>query len=109
MCVHVVCACSRVCVHVLCVWCVCMYCVYGVCACVVHMLTHVSVCVWMYHIPCTPPLGAGADMQPYIQLLLPQFIDIINRPLTPRTLLENTGAIRGEGRGGEWSGGEMVV
>ena len=71
------------------------------CACVVCMLTHLSVCVWMYHIPFTPPPhGAGADMQPYIQLLLPQFIDIINRPLTPRTLLENTGAIRGRGRSG---------
>ena len=40
-------------------------------------------------------------MQPFVHVLLPQFIDIINRPLTPRTLLENTGTVRKEGRGGE--------
>ncbi|XP_048256520.1 transportin-1-like isoform X2 [Haliotis rufescens] len=34
----------------------------------------------------------GADMQPYVQLALGHLVDIINRPNTPKTLLENTGA-----------------
>lgn len=33
----------------------------------------------------------GADTRPYINLFLNQLIDIINRPNTPKTLLENTG------------------
>ncbi|XP_046353586.1 transportin-1-like [Haliotis cracherodii] len=32
----------------------------------------------------------GADMQPYVQLALGHLVDIINRPNTPKTLLENT-------------------
>ncbi|KAK4871835.1 hypothetical protein RN001_015959 [Aquatica leii] len=32
----------------------------------------------------------GADTRPYIPLVLSQFVDIINRPNTPKTLLENT-------------------
>eukprot|EP00058_Branchiostoma_floridae_P025542 XP_002611032.1 hypothetical protein BRAFLDRAFT_128305 [Branchiostoma floridae] len=32
----------------------------------------------------------GADMQPYVALVLNQLVDIINRPGTPKTLLENT-------------------
>ncbi|KAJ8923719.1 hypothetical protein NQ315_010300 [Exocentrus adspersus] len=32
----------------------------------------------------------GADTRPYISLVLNQLIDIINRPNTPKTLLENT-------------------
>ncbi|KAF5294727.1 hypothetical protein FQA39_LY00211 [Lamprigera yunnana] len=32
----------------------------------------------------------GTDTQPYIPLVLSQFVDIINRPNTPKTLLENT-------------------
>lgn len=32
----------------------------------------------------------GADTRPYIPLVLNQLIDIINRPNTPKTLLENT-------------------
>uniref|UniRef100_A0AAY4AS33 Transportin-1 n=1 Tax=Denticeps clupeoides TaxID=299321 RepID=A0AAY4AS33_9TELE len=32
----------------------------------------------------------GADMQPYIAMVLHQLIEIINRPNTPKTLLENT-------------------
>ncbi|XP_078740908.1 transportin-1-like [Lampetra fluviatilis] len=32
----------------------------------------------------------GLDMQPYVALVLGQLIDIINRPNTPKTLLENT-------------------
>jgi len=34
---------------------------------------------------------AGADMKPYVPLVLTQLITIINRPNTPKTLLENTG------------------
>lgn len=33
----------------------------------------------------------GADMQPFIGMVLTQLIDIINRSNTPKTLLENTG------------------
>lgn len=33
----------------------------------------------------------GADTKPYIPVVLTQLIDIINRPNTPKTLLENTG------------------
>ncbi|KAJ8309625.1 hypothetical protein KUTeg_012832 [Tegillarca granosa] len=33
----------------------------------------------------------GNDINPYIKLVLTQLIDIINRPNTPKTLLENTG------------------
>lgn len=34
---------------------------------------------------------SGNDINPYIKLVLTQLIDIINRPNTPKTLLENTG------------------
>ena len=93
------CVCVCVCVHVLCV---CSH--VHVCMCCVYAHTFKCMCVYVPHplYSPPPPHGAGADMQPYIQLLLPQFIDIINRPLTPRTLLENTGAIRGQGE--EWEG-----
>lgn len=30
-------------------------------------------------------------MQPYVGLVLPHLVEIINRPNTPKTLLENTG------------------
>jgi len=36
-------------------------------------------------------LLTGADMKPYVPLVLTQLITIINRPNTPKTLLENTG------------------
>ncbi|XP_044741153.1 transportin-1-like isoform X2 [Chrysoperla carnea] len=36
----------------------------------------------------------GADMKPYIPMVLSQLIEIINRPHTPKTLLENTGVHR---------------
>ncbi|TNN34907.1 Transportin-2 [Liparis tanakae] len=32
----------------------------------------------------------GAEMQPYISMVLHQLVEIINRPNTPKTLLENT-------------------
>uniref|UniRef100_A0AAZ3SES7 Transportin-1 n=1 Tax=Oncorhynchus tshawytscha TaxID=74940 RepID=A0AAZ3SES7_ONCTS len=33
----------------------------------------------------------GAEMQPYVTMVLHQLVEIINRPNTPKTLLENTG------------------
>lgn len=33
----------------------------------------------------------GAEMQPYVGMVLPHLVEIINRPNTPKTLLENTG------------------
>ncbi|ESP00524.1 hypothetical protein LOTGIDRAFT_112611 [Lottia gigantea] len=35
-------------------------------------------------------LKMGADMEPYVKLVINPLIDIINRPNTPKTLLENT-------------------
>lgn len=32
-------------------------------------------------------------MQPYIAMVLNQLVEIINRPNTPKTLLENTGIV----------------
>lgn len=32
----------------------------------------------------------GAEMQPYVQMVLNNLVEIINRPNTPKTLLENT-------------------
>ena len=34
---------------------------------------------------------ADSDMQPYITMVITQLVEIINRPNTPKTLLENTG------------------
>ena len=46
--------------------------------------------------------SAGTEMQPYVPIVLPQLILIINRPNTPKTLLENTGQ---SGRGAySWAG-----
>lgn len=33
----------------------------------------------------------GIEMQPYVPMVLHQLVEIINRPNTPKTLLENTG------------------
>lgn len=35
----------------------------------------------------------GVEMQPYIAMVLNQLVEIINRPNTPKTLLENTGTV----------------
>lgn len=32
-------------------------------------------------------------MQPYVAMVLHQLVEIINRPNTPKTLLENTGTL----------------
>lgn len=42
---------------------------------------------------CSNLLGGfpGAEMQPYVQMVLNNLVEIINRPNTPKTLLENTG------------------
>lgn len=34
---------------------------------------------------------SGAEMEPYVGLVLNNLVEIINRPNTPKTLLENTG------------------
>lgn len=36
-------------------------------------------------------MTVGAEMQPYVGMVLPHLVEIINRPNTPKTLLENTG------------------
>ena len=36
-------------------------------------------------------VSLGAEMQPYVGMVLPHLVEIINRPNTPKTLLENTG------------------
>lgn len=40
------------------------------------------------------PTPSGPEMQPYIAMVLHQLVEIINRPNTPKTLLENTGTTR---------------
>lgn len=40
------------------------------------------------HVLC---VSLGAEMQPYVGVVLPNLVEIINRPNTPKTLLENTG------------------
>lgn len=35
-------------------------------------------------------------MQPYIAMVLNQLVEIINRPNTPKTLLENTGIVNAQ-------------
>lgn len=37
------------------------------------------------------PTFLGPEMQPYVAMVLHQLVEIINRPNTPKTLLENTG------------------
>lgn len=45
-----------------------------------------------YSTPSSPLCGSpGAEMQPYVGMVLPHLVEIINRPNTPKTLLENTG------------------
>lgn len=44
--------------------------------------------------PAAVPPPVGSDMQPYIAMVLHQLVEIINRPNTPKTLLENTGTTR---------------
>lgn len=40
---------------------------------------------------CWSCVVVGVEMQPYVALVLPHLVEIINRPNTPKTLLENTG------------------
>lgn len=55
--------------------------------------------------PPHPPMLAGAEMQPYVQMVLNNLVEIINRPNTPKTLLENTGEGLGGGGGSIWGRG----
>lgn len=41
-------------------------------------------------------LFSGPDMRLYVPIVLGQLIEIINRPNTPKTLLENTGTVKVE-------------
>lgn len=50
----------------------------------------VVVYIRMCFSPCLSALS-GVEMQPYIAMVLTQLVEIINRPNTPKTLLENTG------------------
>ena len=51
---------------------------------------HISVCNNATWAAGEISVKMGAEMKQYIQLLLPPLIIIINRPNTPKTLLENT-------------------
>lgn len=51
------------------------------CQCVLRQVTACSFC----------SVFLGAEMQPYVSMVLPHLVEIINRPNTPKTLLENTG------------------
>lgn len=49
-----------------------------------------GVCVPLFNALLSP----GVEMQPYIAMVLNQLVEIINRPNTPKTLLENTGTVK---------------
>ena len=51
-----------------------------------HLLRRLMVC--LLSAMC---VSVGAEMQPYVGMVLPHLVEIINRPNTPKTLLENTG------------------
>lgn len=53
---------------------------------VAHLLIRLMVC--LFSAVC---VSLGAEMQPYVGMVLPHLVEIINRPNTPKTLLENTG------------------
>lgn len=44
-------------------------------------------------------------MQPYVQMVLNNLVEIINRPNTPKTLLENTGEYQAWAERGEFQEG----
>ena len=46
---------------------------------------------WVYILILQFYPTADSDMQPYITMVITQLVEIINRPNTPKTLLENTG------------------
>ena len=51
-----------------------------------------SVAICLYFCDCPLSLAKqGAEMHPYVLVVLKELVMIINRPQTPRTLLENTG------------------
>ncbi|KAI2664604.1 Transportin-1 [Labeo rohita] len=45
----------------------------------------------------------GSEMQPYVQMVLQQLVEIINRPNTPKTLLENTVLINLHSNSRKWT------
>lgn len=52
-------------------------------------------CSYIFAVYCVSELfslaASGAEMEPYVGLVLNNLVEIINRPNTPKTLLENTG------------------
>lgn len=47
-------------------------------------------------------------MQPYVQMVLNNLVEIINRPNTPKTLLENTGEYQAGAEGGQFQKGRVL-
>lgn len=67
--------------------------------------TQLTFCGWSG--PCRALNGwsLGAEMQPYVQMVLNNLVEIINRPNTPKTLLENTGEYQAWAERGEFQEG----
>lgn len=55
------------------------------------MASNAIISSWLIVVFSSVPVGA--DMQPYVGLVLNNLVEIINRPNTPKTLLENTGTV----------------
>lgn len=56
-------------------------------------------CGWSGQCRALNGWSLGAEMQPYVQMVLSNLVEIINRPNTPKTLLENTGEYQAGLRG----------
>lgn len=52
---------------------------------------HISGSVFHLYLLIFLSTSSGPEMQPYVAMVLHQLVEIINRPNTPKTLLENTG------------------
>ena len=67
----------------------------GECLEIVRKRSHIPAWIHSHECVCYTslllPLSPGAEMQPYVTMVLHQLVEIINRPNTPKTLLENTG------------------
>lgn len=66
-------------------------------------VSHAQLALYGWSGPCRALNGwsLGAEMQPYVQMVLNNLVEIINRPNTPKTLLENTGEYQARAEG-EW-------
>ncbi|KAG7281927.1 hypothetical protein CRUP_002985 [Coryphaenoides rupestris] len=56
-------------------------------ACFLHFISVCNNATWAIGEIC---MQMGVEMQPYVAMVLNQLVEIINRPNTPKTLLENT-------------------